>query len=364
MNGIAGSPDAGGTILVRLPSWLGDLVAVEPALRALAARRGGDDGRGLSLAAPAHLLPLLDGWLPGARRIPHPGRGGERAADWRGHDVALLLTGSFRSAWTALRAGIPRRVGWARDGRGLLLTDAIAPARELGAVPLGLGVRGAWPRWLPRSVTTSSIELVSLLGVSTADPVPRLRSTATVSESVALRLAAAGIEPGERPVVANVGGRPGSAKAWTEEAWIAALAALDPDLPLVLVAGPGEEAALEAVASGLTRRARPPLCAWGERAADLPELLALCARACVVLSTDAGPRHVARAAGASTVVLFGPTDPRHTACPGPPSVHLRREVDCAPCHLELCPRSGSDHRLCTALIDPREVAAAAQCLIG
>ena len=206
-----------GDVLVRLPSWLGDLVAVEPAVRALAQARGALDGAGLALAAPAHLLPLVDGWLPAARRIAHTGRGGERAEDWRGFDLALLLTGSFRSAWTAWRAGIPRRVGWSRDGRGWLLTDGVRPAVERGRAALPCGVRGRWPRYLPRSVTATSIELLGLLDVPVADPVARLAADPAVVADVRRRLAAAGVEGA--PVVANVGGRPGSAKAWSPAWW-------------------------------------------------------------------------------------------------------------------------------------------------
>ncbi|MEW6072553.1 MAG: hypothetical protein AB1726_08175, partial [Planctomycetota bacterium] len=154
-------------LLVRLPSWLGDLVMAEPTVRACYARAAAAGApERLSLAGPDHLLPVFEGAFPGARRIPHRGRGGERRADWRGHDAALLLTGSFRSAWVSWRAGILRRAGWARDGRGWLLTDAMRPARERGGVPLGAGVRGRRPRHLPRPFGATCVELAGLLGVA------------------------------------------------------------------------------------------------------------------------------------------------------------------------------------------------------
>ena len=40
-------------------------------------------------------------------------------------DVAVLLQNAFDAAWLAWRAGIPERIGYARDGRSLLLTKAI-----------------------------------------------------------------------------------------------------------------------------------------------------------------------------------------------------------------------------------------------
>src|SRR5688572_32062186 len=46
--------------------------------------------------------------------------------------------------------------------------------------------------------------------------------------------------------------------------------------------------------------------------AALTELAALCGEAELVLTSDSGPRHVARAVGAAVVSVAGPTDPRHT----------------------------------------------------
>src|SRR5262249_45087291 len=42
-------------------------------------------------------------------------------------DTALLLTNSFRSALWARISGARRRIGFARDGRGWLLTEAVIP---------------------------------------------------------------------------------------------------------------------------------------------------------------------------------------------------------------------------------------------
>src|ERR1700693_1596621 len=50
-------------------------------------------------------------------------------------DVALLLQNAFDAAWLAWRAGIPERIGYARDGRSLLLTKRIAMPKP-GEIPL------------------------------------------------------------------------------------------------------------------------------------------------------------------------------------------------------------------------------------
>src|SRR5262245_21387190 len=88
-------------VLVRLPSWLGDFVMAEPLARVLYSRVR--RGRLTLVARSAH-LELLEGRFPEAQRIAV--EDGEAAGwtAWRKHDVALLCTGSFRSAWTAWRA--------------------------------------------------------------------------------------------------------------------------------------------------------------------------------------------------------------------------------------------------------------------
>ena len=337
---------------MRLPSWLGDLVQAEPALRALGARVPADR---LSLAAPADLLALLDGVLPGARRLPVAGRGGERAADWRGHDVAVLLTGSFRSAWTAALAQIPRRVGHARDLRRWLLTDALRPALERGGVPLGLGRprrSRLGPRYLPRPFGATCVELVGLLGVGVRDPRPRLSFEPAYAQRVLARL---GLDAGEDYVVANVGARPGSAKGFPPASWVRVLDVLAAslDAPVVLTSGPGEEEAVREVARAV-RRARVLPCAGP--AASLVELAALLAGARLVLATDSGPRHLAVAVGAPVASVSGPTDPRHSADQLRRQRMLRVEVPCGPCHRERCPLAGAHANRCMHEVDPEDMA--------
>jgi len=49
-------------------------------------------------------------------------------------DLALLLNNSFDSAWLVWRARIPERIGYDRDGRGVLLTAPIRVPRA-GDIP-------------------------------------------------------------------------------------------------------------------------------------------------------------------------------------------------------------------------------------
>jgi len=335
-------------VLVRLPSWLGDFVASEPVLRALEARL--EHGR-LGLLARGLHLELLAQRFPDALRIPLRNGEFDAPGHYGGWDVAVLLTGSFRSAWCAWRAGVSRRVGFGRDGRGWLLTDAVTPARERGGLPLGLGRPGRGRRFLPRPLERSLAELLGPLGVPVARVVPRLEVAPPSLQRARARRAAAGLDPTAPYVLVNAGARPGSAKGVPPALWAAAIRAArasDPHRTFLLVCAPGEEAALGAVQRALGPERVPAL---RDPAAGLPELLAHCAESAQVWSADSGPRHLARALGRPCLVVSGPTDPRHCGIRASERV-VRREVPCGPCHRERCPLSGPDQLRCMTLLEP------------
>lgn len=334
--------ERGERVLARVPDWLGDLVMAEPALRALHERTL-ELGGSLTLVGKPHLLTVFGDAFRGCER-----REARETSAWRGHDVAVLFTNSFRSAWMAKKAGISRRFGWQRDFRGWLLSSSWTPALERGGTPLRLGIRGRGSRYLPRPFGSTCVELVHWLGIPVHDTRPRLAATKEARESVNTRLSKAGIAAGERFTLVNAGGRPSSAKSHPAELWARALALRDERL--VLVCGPGEEGALHEIV-----RAVPRAIALVEPAATLPELVALCERALLVLTADSGPRHVAAAVGAKLVVVCGPTDPRHTADHTTATRLLRVPVPCGPCHEERCPLTGPAELACMRRIDPQEL---------
>jgi lipopolysaccharide heptosyltransferase II len=335
------------SLLVRIPRWLGDVVMAEPALRALERRFGGS----MTLAGAPGLLELIAPSAPRARHLacgrrPDP-------ADWRGFDTALLLDGSVASAWVALRAGIPERVGWAVGPRGLLLTDGPRPALERGRTPLGLGRHRRRPRKVPRPFGASAQELVARLGVWVDDPCPRLEVQGPALESARAWRAGAGVDPATPFLLLQAGARPGSAKGIPAERWarvIGELRELGFEAPVFALAGPGEEPAAREVAQAAGVHAVV------DPVANLPELLAWCSDASLVLCTDSGPRHLARAAGATRVTLIGPTDPRHTSDAQVGERLLRVELDCGPCHRERCPLDGVQQRACMLDISPGRIA--------
>jgi heptosyltransferase-2 len=333
-------------VVVRLPSWLGDFVMAEPALRALEAAlpRGN-----LTLVGLALHLELLARRFTTARRIALAAREADAPEHYENHDLAFLCTGSFRSAWAAFRARVPRRVGFARDGRGLLLTDGLTAARERGGVPHALGRAGGGRRWLPRPLTRSLAELLGLVGVPLAHTEPRLDVEPEALARARARRAAGGLDPDAPFVLVHAGARPGSSKGVEPSLWTHAARAMlaQRELAFVFAAGPGEEASLAALGplQGLRKLVlEAPV-------AGLAESLAHTAEAEIVWSGDTGPRHLARALQRPAVIVTGPTDPRHCG-EGERERVLWTELACAPCHRETCPLAGADQRRCQTKHDP------------
>ena len=333
-------------VLVRAPSWLGDFIASEPVLRAFAARSAAEGAERLTIAAPAPFLALLGPRYEHVRRIESARGIDPDPRSWRGHDVAVLLDGSTRSAWAAFRAGIPERIGWSGGVRGALLTFAARPALERGATPLGLGIPGRGRRRLPRPFGAACAELANLAGLHVAEHVPHLEPSRAALDRARVRLFEHDIDPNAAFLALNAGGRADSAKA-ADPAVLARLARTFA-MPIVLLCGPGEEANGRATLAEL-HGARAVL--LDDPPPDLTELLALVALSAACVTADSGPRHIARALGKPITVVFGPTDPRHTAEHVMTEHSVRTEIECGPCHRERCALQGDALRACMRRAD-------------
>lgn len=312
------------TILIRAPSHLGDLVMAEPVLRAFDA----DARFAVRLLGPRRFLAWLAPQLGRCELVGLERGQPERLEHYRGVARALFLNGSMRSPLLACLAGVPERHGLASRARRLLLTHAHRCES-------------------PRPFGDVCVELATRMGIRVAQREPRIGLSGRGREAARARLHSLGVDAPFVLVLA--GGRPGSAKSL--EPALAALALGAEPRALLLVSAPGEEANSQAIRALLPRAAL---------ALDvgLEELAALSALSEVVLSADGGARHVARAAGARLVTLFGPTDPRHTSAGARLGAELVGRVDCGPCHRERCPLEGAARHACWRALDPARVAGA------
>jgi len=255
-------------------------------------------------------------------------------------DCAILLQNAFEAALLAWLARIPRRIGYARDGRAWLLTDPIA-------VP--------HPGEIPRHERFYYLEMLHRAGILDelpSDPVIALSRAAQLRVSGQQRLAEANLPS---PVVGvSPGAAFGGAKRWLPERFAESAIELARELRAgVAVFGSENERALcEQVAGAIRERKILVHDFAGET--TLRQFIELAAGCALYVTNDSGAMHLASALAVPTVVVFGPTDETATGPTGPLATVVREQVDCSPCLLRECP---IDHRCMTRVTADRVVKA-------
>jgi ADP-heptose:LPS heptosyltransferase len=159
-------------------------------------------------------------------------------------------------------------------------------------------------------------------------------------------------------VILHAGAQNGQAKRWPAAHWATLADELVDRLGarVALTGSPGDAP----VTAAIRRRAHHPITDLAGATA-LAELVALLARADLVISGDSGPLHIACAVGTPVVGLYGPTDPAISGPVAPDAIVLRRPIWCAPCY---DPGATADCRfgnpICMKDLAPRVVFAAAR----
>jgi heptosyltransferase-2 len=328
-------------LVVRATNWLGDAVISLPAIRAI------------RVAFPsAHLALVARPWVADlyAREsaidqvILYTAQKGLRAKrEFAGRlrserfECAILLQNAFDAALMVSMARIPIRIGYRRDGRGLLLTHAI-PVPEPGDIP--------------RHERFYYLELLRRAGLldrfPPAEPI-RLEGMEQAREAGERHLASLGIRGDV--VGISPGAAYGGAKRWLPERFAEAAARLS---GAALVFGSAAERPLcEEVGGALLRAGVNALNLAGKT--TLREFIDLSAACRLFLTNDSGSMHVASALGVPTVAIFGATDDTTTGPAGPFARVVREHAECSPCLLRECP---IDHR-CMTRVSSEAVASTA-----
>jgi heptosyltransferase II len=318
-------------ILVRATNWIGDAVMSIPALEAI--RKRFPTARITILARP---------WVADVYRgaafcddvIEYTGvrLRCARVLRERNFEAAVILPNSFDSALVCWLARIPVRIGYARDGRGLLLNPAI-PRPAPGEIPaherfyyLELLRRAGWIDGLPSD------------GAPIRLPIPP-RSFSDVGLAGAI----IGISPGAAF---------GTAKRWLPERFADSAIRLATawDASVAVFGSSSEREVASQVADAVGAAGIPVRNLAGET--KLREFLERIAACRFFLTNDNGAMHLASAIGIPTIAVFGSTDWTATGPTGVNSRIVREPVECSPCLKRECP---IDHRCMTRVTTDRVV---------
>ncbi len=336
-------------ILVRAPNWIGDAVMSLPALSALKRLYPASE---ISVVAKSLVAPVYFNNPDVSAVIEYDDTGRHKGFMGRlrlaseikekGFDAAVLFQNAFDAAFLSFIAGIPARVGYARDLRSRLLTmpiDVTPEIKKRHQVHYYLNI------------------VVAMGGKPPASPVPVVYLTAEEEEWARGFLKENGLD-GRVLVGAAPGASYGRAKRWAPENFAAALTGLSHAYGAVpLIFGASVDKASCSAVSSLLKTRHIDLCGK----LTLRQFMALVALMKVFITNDSGPMHLSAAAGGATVAIFGSTDPELTGPVGKRCAVVMKKVECNPCFDRTCCYG---HYKCLSGVSAAEVMDAARAHIG
>ncbi len=308
-------------ILIVAPSWVGDAILSEPLVAVL--RDEPLEDPLVDVLAPPWCAPVYERMRGIGEIIDSPFRHGElglkrrrtlaREIRARGYTRCFVLPSSFKSALIPWLARIPRRIGYAGEGRRPLLTEARRPERK------------ALPRLVDRFVALC-VPKGALVPTPPAPVLlPNAANAAAAMRSLTLST--------HRPIaILCPGAEYGPAKRWPAEHFIAlGRRLLDDGYAVWLLGSPNDQSAAMPIATALA----------GARdltgRTDLGTAIDLLSLAAMVVSNDSGLMHAAAAVGRPLVALFGSSSPVYTP-PLSPLAHIAKiDIACSPCFQRECP---------------------------
>jgi len=362
-------------ILVRANNWIGDVVMISPAVKALRERFTGAE---IAILARPWVLdalaanPYFDRLIPYESPGRHTGLIGKirLAAELRRQrfDMAVLFQKAFEAALLAKAAGIPVRVGHDTDRRGWLLTDRVPVTPESARrhhVDFFLEVAEACG-----CTPTTRVPFFALADEDRAWAEGFLDGAAREGGGAAAqgRDAAAALPPraaeapgARRPFVAIHPGGSKAPRAWHAERFAELARALGAERGLVpLVVGDAGDAAAGAE---IARAVPGTLVAAGRT--TVRRMGALIERSALFVGNDSGPMHIAGAVGTPTVGIFGPGTPEKTSPRGGPGTFepVTLRFHCSPCKQNFfreCDPAPSGKPYCLENLDVAAVLAASR----
>ncbi len=340
-------------ILVRVNNWIGDVVMVSPAMRAL--RRRFPDAE-VTLLAKTWVLEALRASPYYDRLLEYDDSGRHAGVPGRlrliqelrreRFDLAVLFQKAFEAALLARAAGIPIRVGYRTDRRGWLLTRPLEEPSGRHHVEHFLGI-------------------VESLGCDTADRRLSFHLGQEARDRAAEFLRSVAAPEGQ----IRVGIHPGASKAergWHPErfAEVASWLARELDARPFLLGADSDRPSLERMA-GLVG----PAAVLPPAGQTLQEMAAVLERCQLLLCNDSGPMHVAAALRVPVVAVFGPGHPGRTAPYTDPGLYriLAAGYPCSPCRQDFfkeCLPAPSGKPYCLEDVRVEEVRKACAEMVG
>ena len=304
-------------LVTQTGGWVGDMVLLTPALRAL------------KIAYPQSHLALLIRPLVADLMATHP-YVDEVMVDSKGKilsrftsfwksvseirrsdfDLAVVLhPTSFRNALIPFLADVPERIGSNVSGRGILLTRTCADRTDLHEVHRYLRV-------------------LELIEIHESNAKLEFWHTDVDRHAAHQILAPHSISPKEHLIGVNLG-TTWRTKCWSLENFSEVIAQVQKRFGArILLTGSTAEIPLGEALAQIVKVETINLIGK----TTLTQLGALIESCDLYLTCDSGPMHIAAAVGTPTIALFGPTSPMRHGPYGENHKTIEKPVECRPCY--------------------------------
>jgi heptosyltransferase-2 len=314
------------SIIVRMPNWLGDLVMATPVLADLRERYPRAE---ITVMCQDNVAPLLEN-DPAVDELFCVSRGkgfirriGERniVAKLKSgtHDLGILLTNSFSSAWRFWQGNVKHTLGYRADGRSFLMTHPVSFSEKKKEQHLVITYK----------------ELLKPLGIPISETMPRLVVTDQEIKEAWELVKRFDIDPDCNIIGVNPGAAYGTAKCWIPERFTEVAKNIIESDPKNVVLFFGDRSHKELIGKICSELSNRAINMSGQT--SLRELLALIKICSVFLTNDSGPMHIADSLGIPLVALFGSTSPVATGPYRQSQNIIQKKVPCSPCFKRVCP---------------------------
>lgn len=323
------------TSLIIAPNWIGDTIMAQTLFKLI---KHTNPQRTIDVLAPAWTHPVLKYmpevhhcWLSSFEHGKLQWRERRALAKQlriKHYDQAIILPNSLKSALIPFWSRIPTRIGYKREGRGCLFTDARTPL-----APHSPTVKRFAKLGLPETVS-----LPDKL------PYPHLQINKT---SLQKTLAALAVIHPQPPLIVALcpGAAYGPAKRWPEEHFSTVAKTLHARGWAVWLFGSPKETEITERIQAYSNNS----CLNFAGKSSLAQTIDLLSLATAVIANDSGLMHIACALDKPVAALYGSTPPSLAPPLSDKAQIFTHKTPCSPCFKRVCPL---DHLNCLRGIDP------------
>ena len=323
---------------------MGDAILCTPALRAIRERFPEDKIHFLGNKVVREILSpcrFCDVWIE--QQGGNPFATAKLLGNYK-FKYGILFKNSFASALTIFLAGIPSRIGYAREGRGIFLTEKLYPPKKNIVT------------FKPVSVIDYYLAVASWLGCDTIQRNLELSIEEKNIEKLKEKLPE--IFQSAGPLIIMVpGGAFGPSKCWPSVRFAETADWLIENYKAKIIVSVSPDFEEKNIAKEICDSSKNTLINLARSPLTLGELKAMFSLADLVITNDTGPRHIAIALHRKIITLFGPNNPAWTESGYEGEIKIIGKSDCVPCDK---PRCKKEKHYCMEFITVESVCQAAK----